>query len=96
MEQPKTIEFDKTLCEMLVSAVRYALGRRTYIVKDTVQFIIKYMKYFDDNSLYIMLNDIKTAHDYGDEHIDKPHWDMLQTIIKNELHERGVDKKLWF
>ena len=89
MEHEYMIPFDKTLCEMLVSAERYALGRQTYIVGDTVEFISAHLKHFDTMSLQVIEEDIRRAHSYGSESIDKPYWMSLLNDIAEEICRRN-------
>lgn len=61
---------------ILVSAERYALGRRTYIVNWTCRVIRDNMHLLLENDKQVIINDIKTALEYGDE-IDKEDWFCL-------------------
>lgn len=47
MNKIKTVEMDENFQEILVSAVRYALGRMTYIVGFTVDYISPLIKSLD-------------------------------------------------
>lgn len=67
---------------MLISAVRYALGRRTYIVELTVNYVIKELPRLSDGCKKIMLDDI-TEHErfgYGDA-CDERDWMRLLDAI---------------
>ena len=61
---------------ILVSAERYALGRRTYIVSWTCRVIRDNMHLLLENDKQVIINDIKTALEYGNE-IDKEDWMCL-------------------
>ena len=62
---------------MLISALRYALGRRTYIVEITVNYIIKEIPKLSDKCKAIMVHDIEhPLGSYGDE-CDKADWMRL-------------------
>lgn len=71
---------------ILVSAERYALGRMTYIVEITVNYMLEQIE--KDNlsfdCLYVMQEDIKSAKDYGME-CDKKLWlkllDKIEELI---------------
>ena len=52
---------------MLVSAERYALGRRTYIVSWTCDFIGDNLHLLTEKDKDVMIRDIEEAKDYGDE-----------------------------
>lgn len=61
---------------VLLSAERYALGRRTYIVSWTCRVIRDNKHLLLDTDRQVMINDIKKALEYGDE-IDKEDWMCL-------------------
>ena len=52
---------------MIVSAERYALGRTTYIVEITVNYILEQIKEdkLSDACLDVIMEDIKSARSYG-------------------------------
>ena len=54
----KLVELDNDLQEMLISSVRYALGRRTYMPEWTVQYITPLLPYFYDKELSVMQQDV--------------------------------------
>lgn len=68
----------------LVSAERYALGRRTYIVQWTCEIISKNMNLLLGKDKRVMIGDIEQATDYGDE-CDKECWLRLVKKLKNEM-----------
>ena len=49
------------LSAMMVSSVRYALGRQTYIVGLTTEFIGDNLKILTDKDLYVMKRDIEES-----------------------------------
>lgn len=55
------IELNKHTEQMLVSAVRYALGRRTYIVSVTVDYMLPILPMLSDWCLEIMERDLDDA-----------------------------------
>lgn len=67
--------------QMYISAVRYALGRRTYIVSDTVNFMMD--QRLSSHCKRIMQDDIETALKgyYGME-CDKEEWERLLAYVK--------------
>lgn len=70
---------------ILISAVRYALGRRTYIVELTVNYVIKELPRLSDSCKKIMLDDI-TEHErfgYGDA-CDERDWMRLLDALRSE------------
>lgn len=67
---------------IVISAVRYALGRKTYIVELTVNYILKEIEddKLPDRCLSIIAEDIRNAEDYG-MYCDKQCWmKLLQRI----------------
>lgn len=70
---------------MLISAVRYALGRRTYIVELTVNYVIEELPRLSDSCKKIMLDDITEQEQfgYGDE-CDKRDWMRLLDALRGK------------
>lgn len=80
-----TIPASDRFSEMMVSAVRYALGRRTYIVHDTVNYIKSVLPYLRRNDIHIIYTDIIEAegeHRLGDE-CDVHDWLSLKEYIED-------------
>lgn len=68
------------LSAMLVSAERYALGRRTYMVEWTCEFIRNNLHLLTEKDKQVIIKDIKNAKKYGDE-CDKKEWlDLLEKL----------------
>ena len=76
------------LSAMLVGAERYALGRRTYIVQWTCEFIRNNLHLITNKDKQVMIRDIENPISYGDE-CDKECWIKLLKILKEELYKRG-------
>lgn len=74
---------------MLVSAERYALGRRTYIVKWTCDFIKNNMELLTNKDKNVIIKDIKGAKYWGDD-IDEKEWKELYSVLI------GEKKKIYF
>lgn len=80
-----TIPASDRFSEMMVSAVRYALGRRTYIVHDTVNYIKSVLPYLRRNDIHVIYTDIIEAegeHRLGDE-CDIHDWLSLKEYIED-------------
>lgn len=78
---------------ILVSAVRYALGRRTYIVGLTCDEYKSHIAELTTNTLAVTFNDIHNQIDWhGTESLgdncDAKKWVELLNIIKTELYKR--------
>ena len=82
---------DRDFGNMVISSVRYALGRETYIVKDTCDFVSGLLPYLHMMTLVVLERDIANAKSYGDENVDKPHWMMLLDSITFEIERRKED-----
>ena len=67
---------------ILISAIRYALGRRTYIVKLTVDYVIPELDKLSDNCKKVIKKDIieQSRLGLGDE-CDKDDWCRLLKAI---------------
>lgn len=71
---------------MIISAVRYALGRMTYIVELTVNYIMQQIEEdkLSDSCLSIIRDDIKQAKNLGME-CDKEQWLKLFNRIEEVI-----------
>ena len=70
---------------MLISALRYALGKRIYIVELTCKYIEQQIPMLSDHCRAIMITDIERHRlfGYGDE-CDKEDWMQLLEKLKHE------------
>lgn len=92
------VEIDDDLGEILNSAVRYALGRTTYVSYDTPNFIRPLLPYLSNRTICVMERDIRergedpwykdTGRPYGDPDIDEPSWLAFLKEIQNEIKAR--------
>lgn len=83
--QSVSVPCDERFSEMMVSAVRYALGRRTYIVLDTVNYIKHVLPYLQRNDIHTIYTDIAKAESekrLGDE-CDVKDWLALKRYIED-------------
>lgn len=71
---------------IVISAVRYALGRMTYIVELTVNYILEEIEndQLSDRCLDVIREDIKNARDYGMD-CDKAQWLKLLNRIEEVI-----------
>lgn len=93
MNKIKTVEMDENFQEILVSAVRYALGRMTYIVGLTVDYITPMIRNLDLKYINIMIDDITYQgeyYGYGME-MDGKDWMRLLAGFKAERDRRLND-----
>lgn len=86
------IELSRELESMLISSVRYALGRRTYIVSQTVDFLFPLIPYLSEWFLRNVLTDLGNQIKYGVGSVGDPcdfrDWARLWGRIGDELKER--------
>ena len=68
---------------MLISAMRYALGRRTYIVGMTTEYIENELPKLADQCKDVMIKDIESQRNYGDE-CDREDWMQLLEKLKEQ------------
>lgn len=81
---------DDRFGEMLNSALRYALGRMSYIVEDTANYIRPLLPYLSDRTLWVMEKDIKkqAAMNFLGMKQDAEVWTALLADVVNELESR--------
>lgn len=73
---------------MLVSAIRYALGRRTYIAEWTCNFIKNNTHLLTDKDKEIIIGDIERQKEYGyGDECDKKCWLELLKYLKEKMNE---------
>ena len=90
-EHPKMIDpSDERFGEMLNSALRYALGRMSYIVQDTADYIRPLIPYIDDRTLFVMNRDIEEAAEMNGlgMKMDAEIWTALRADIVREIEKR--------
>ena len=68
---------------IVISAERYALGRQTYIVQWTCEFIKNNLHLLTEKDKRVMIRDIENPISYGDE-CDKAEWLKLLKILKED------------
>lgn len=76
---------------ILLCAIRYCLGRRTYAPVIVQGIVLDNISLIEDKDLYVMIRDIEEARDrdnLGDENIDKPNWLAFLEALKSEQEGR--------
>lgn len=82
---------DRDFGAVCISAVRYCLGRQSYMPGLVQGFLRPLLPHFSDNDLTVMKRDIEEAEErggYGDERIDKPGWIRFLSDISSEITKR--------
>ena len=87
------LEIDKNFETILLCAVRYAIGRRTYIPSRVIDYITPLLPYLSGNTLKLIANEITEHEAYegglGDEKIDRPYWKQFLREIRLEIGDRN-------
>lgn len=71
------------LSMILVSAERYALGRKTYIVQWTCEFIKNNIHLLSNKDKQVIIRDIENPISYGDD-CDEKEWKKLLEVLKEK------------
>lgn len=77
---------------ILNCAVRYSLGRRSYMPKLVTGFITPLLPYLSDRTLGCFLRDLGRTSDYGDPLIDQPVWELFGQHVIRAYEERKGEK----
>lgn len=83
---------DDNFGAVLNCAVRYTVGRRSYMPYLVASFITPLVPDLSTKTLWVIRNDINEAakfDDLGDPNIDAPHWLGLREMVQKELVKRG-------
>lgn len=62
------LDNDDTFKNIIISAFRYAIGRHTYILDETLEFIEEHPTLIDERVKYVMLRDIDNRLSEWDNH----------------------------
>lgn len=73
---------------ILNCAVRYSIGRGTYIPHLVIDFITPLLPFMSCATLGTFERDVERAESYGHETIDKPHWMKFLADVRNEMEKR--------
>ena len=82
----ETIKVDRNLKDLVISAVRYALGRKTYITGLTSDFIINNPSLIDERVKKVMIKDLEEYFAYrscyyNDDECDYQSWLRLYEFL---------------
>ena len=88
----KLVEIDEDFCTILNCAIRYCLGRQTYMPSLITDFIRPLLPHLDNKTLSIIENDIRNAESYGNEKIDKPIWVRFLSEVEEEICRRKEEQ----
>ena len=82
---------DKDFGALLICAVRYCLGRQTYMPGLIIGYITPLLPHISDNTLRCMEADLSQPDLYGgfgNEKIDEPIWIKFRCDIQEEIQKR--------
>ena len=97
-KQPKIDLTDDDFTCILVSAIRYTIGRESYMPKLVTDYIRPLLPYLTDKALFLFERDIREQGNmdyeraYGDPLIDKPTWDRFYADVVAEIDKRKENK----
>lgn len=87
------VEINKDFETILLCAVRYAIGRQTYIPSLVIDYITPLLPYLSEDVLKLIADEIIEHYTYegalGDEKIDKPYWEQFLRKIRLEMGGRN-------
>ena len=78
---------------ILNCAVRYSIGRQTYMPTAVCDFITPLIPGLSNRTLWCLEKDIAEADSYGDEKIDKPVWMNFLASVRNEIKRRQENEQ---
>ena len=108
MSKTKMLPLDDLMEQMIISAERYALGRMTYTVSDTVDFILPLVPHLDTSTLSVLEEDFRRMEAENKRHdddfagmdfdvwgmdYDKKRWFELWGAVKLELKRRRSENE---
>ena len=90
--QVSGVEINKDFETILLCAVRYAIGRKSYMPSMVIDYITPLLPYLSEDVLKLIVNEIIEHYTYegalGDEKIDKPYWKQFLREIRLEIGGR--------
>lgn len=81
---------------VLICAVRYCIGRRTYMPSTVISYITPLLSSLSSTTLFCMKRDVEEAEKenrLGDENIDKPLWLSFKEKIEETILEQGKTRR---
>ena len=90
-EKEPTIDLcDDDFGAILNCAVRYAMGRQSYMPYLVTEFITPLLPHISDKTIWCFQRDLQDCTDWGDVMIDKPTWMRFQEAVKAEAKRREL------
>lgn len=82
---------DSDFGSLVICAIRYCMGRRTYMPSTIIGVVTPIIAKLDTNTLRCIDRDLSEPAIYGglgDEKIDEPLWLNFHSLIKEEIQNR--------
>lgn len=98
MKTPQIDLADEDFGLIVLSAMRYCIGRRTYMPEVFTNFVNPLLPYLSDKTIFLLERDIREQaqygeNAYGDPVIDKPVWDNFYQKVYFEQYNRKNQEK---
>jgi hypothetical protein len=79
------IEVNRELKDIVICALRYSIGRRSYVTSEVTDYIINHPELIDERVKKVMLSDLRDIEDYYSENdnIDLPAFLVLKIWLEN-------------
>lgn len=77
------------LGSVFICAVRYCLGRATYMPHLVIDFITPYVPHLENRTLSVLIRDIRDAKSYGMD-CDKTAWTAFLKRLEEEAKNREM------
>lgn len=77
---------------VLNCAVRYSIGRRSYMPGLVIDFISPLLPYLTQKTLWCFDRDLEGEENLGDPVIDAPKWKQFHEQVKAEIERRKQDE----
>lgn len=87
------IEINYELQDIVLCALRYAIGRKTYVTSEVCEFIMQHSNLIDDRVKTIMLRDLEDLNEYYKiDDIDYLQFDTLRKWLNSIDVDTEVEK----
>ncbi len=90
---PSTELSDEYFGVVLNCAIKYCIGRETYMPSLVVEFIRLLLPYVSNRTLDCFERDIREADYFGDFEIDKALWSKFLAEVQSEIKRRNEGDK---
>lgn len=89
--KPQIVLSDDDFGAVINCAIRYCLGRRTYMPGVVCGYVKPLLPYLNERTICCMERDIRTAPSYGDE-CDVATWTSMLSAVDDVVSERQLSK----